>query len=126
MYGLTETYGPTTVCAWQDGWPQMETDVLAPRLARQGQAYVISDEVRVVDPDMRDVPRDGATMGEVVMRGNNVMLGHFRSDEASEEGSDWEGTWSKLRSGAAHAFLQLAHVVRRLEASGTSSSPANS
>lgn len=126
MYGLTETYGPTTVCAWQDGWPQMETDVLAPRLARQGQAYVISDEVRVVDPDMRDVPRDGATMGEVVMRGNNVMLGHFRSDEASEEGSDWEGTWSKPRSGAAHAFLQLAHVVRRLEASGTSSSPANS
>lgn len=63
----------------------METDVLAPRLARQGQAYVISDEVRVVDPDMRDVPHDGATMGEVVMRGNNAMFGYFRSDEASEE-----------------------------------------
>jgi len=56
VYGLTETYGPTTVCTWQEAWAQMEADELASRLARQGQAYVISDEVRVVDPDMRDVP----------------------------------------------------------------------
>ena len=91
VYGLTETYGPTTVCAWQEGWAQMETDELASRLARQGQAYVISDEVRVVDPDMRDVPRDGVTMGEVVMRGNNVMLGYFQSREESEEA--FRGGW---------------------------------
>jgi len=91
VYGLTETYGPTTVCAWQESWAQMETDQLASRLARQGQAYVISDEVRVVDPDMSDVPRDGVTMGEVVMRGNNVMLGYFRSREGTEEA--FRGGW---------------------------------
>jgi fatty-acyl-CoA synthase len=91
VYGLTETYGPTTVCAWQQGWAQMETDELASRLARQGQAYVISDEVRVVDLDMRDIPRDGVRMGEVVMRGNNVMLGYFQSREESVEA--FRGGW---------------------------------
>jgi len=52
---------------------------------------VIADPVRVVDPDMRDVPRDGATMGEVVMRGNNVMAGYFRDPEATE--AAFEGGW---------------------------------
>ena len=85
VYGLTETYGPTTVCAWQGGWTETPTTELAPLLARQGQAYVISDEVRVVDPNMCDVPRDGVAMGEVVMRGNNVMLGYFRNREATED-----------------------------------------
>jgi fatty-acyl-CoA synthase len=91
IYGLTETIGPTTVCEWQDGWSEMETDLLAPLLARQGQAYVISDEIRVVDPEMGDVPRDGIAMGEVVMRGNNVMLGYFRNPEATEEA--FRGGW---------------------------------
>src|SRR6185437_13745950 len=63
----------------------------ARRLARQGVAYVIADPVRVVDPDMRDVPRDGATMGEVVMRGNNVMAGYFANDEATR--AAFEGGW---------------------------------
>jgi len=64
LYGLTETLGPTTMCAWQPGWSELDTERLARLLARQGQAYVISDEVRVVDGDMNEVPRDGLTMPE--------------------------------------------------------------
>src|SRR6476619_982257 len=84
VYGLTETYGPYTVCERQSDWDAFAAGDRARRLARQGVAYVIADPVRVVDPDMRDVPRDGATMGEVVMRGNNVMAGYFGDPEATE------------------------------------------
>jgi fatty-acyl-CoA synthase len=91
VYGLTETYGPHTVCTWQDGWGDLEGDELARRLARQGQGYTTADLVRVVDEEMRDVPRDGATMGEVVMRGNNVMAGYFANAEATE--TAFAGGW---------------------------------
>jgi fatty-acyl-CoA synthase len=57
----------------------------------RGPDPFISDEIRVVDPEMGDVPRDGTTMGEVVMRGNNVMLGYFRNPEATEEA--FRGGW---------------------------------
>jgi fatty-acyl-CoA synthase len=83
VYGLTETYGPHTVRTWQDGWEELPVEERARLLARQGQAYTIADLVRVVDDDMRDVPRDGATLGEVVMRGNNVMAGYFANHEAT-------------------------------------------
>src|SRR3954454_1850521 len=73
VYGLTETYGPHTVRTWQDGWEALSVEERARQLSRQGQGYTMADLVRVVDDDMRDVPRDGATLGEVVMRGNNVM-----------------------------------------------------
>jgi fatty-acyl-CoA synthase len=82
VYGLTETYGPTTVCPEQDAWRELPLAQRARYLARQGQAYLSSDLVRVVDEQMNDVPQDGATMGEVVMRGNIVMSGYF-SDEAA-------------------------------------------
>ena len=61
-------------------------------LARQGQGYTTADLVRVVDDEMRDVPRDGATMGEVVMRGNNVMAGYFADEEATETRSAAAGS----------------------------------
>ena len=86
VYGLTETYGPHTVCTWQDGWDALPAPDRARLLARQGQAYTTADLVRVVDEEMRDVPRDGATMGEVVMRGNNVMAGYFADPEATARG----------------------------------------
>ena len=91
VYGLTETYGPYTVCEPQPDWDALAAGDRARRLARQGVAYVIADPVRVVDPDMRDVPRDGATMGEVVMRGNNVMAGYFGDPEATE--AAFTGGW---------------------------------
>jgi acyl-CoA synthetase (AMP-forming)/AMP-acid ligase II len=91
VYGLTETYGPHTVCAWQDGWQELPVTDRARRLTRQGQGYTTADLVRVVDEQMRDVPRDGVTMGEVVMRGNNVMAGYFADEDATA--AAFRGGW---------------------------------
>jgi fatty-acyl-CoA synthase len=91
VYGLTETYGPITVCSEQDSWRDLPMDQRARLLARQGQAYPSADLVRVVDEDMHDIPQDGEAMGEVVMRGNNVMSGYFRDREATE--TAFRGGW---------------------------------
>ncbi len=91
VYGLTETYGPYTVCDWHDGWEDLPADERARLLARQGQAYVIADPVRVVTEDMDDVPRDGETLGEVCMRGNDVMKGYYDQPDATAEA--FRGGW---------------------------------
>ena len=91
VYGLTETYGPYTVCDWHDGWASLPTEERARLLARQGQAYVIADPVRVVTDDMADVPRDGTTLGEVCMRGNDVMKGYYEQPDATAEA--FRGGW---------------------------------
>ena len=91
VYGLTETYGPITVCPEQEGWRELPVDQRARYLARQGQAYPSSDLVRVVDAEMNDVPRDGTTMGEVVMRGNNVMRGYLDDEAATAKA--FAGGW---------------------------------
>jgi len=91
VYGLTETYGPITVCPEQEGWRELTVEQRAKYLARQGQAYPSADLVRVVDADMNDVPRDAVTMGEVVMRGNNVMSGYFDDEAATAKA--FAGGW---------------------------------
>jgi fatty-acyl-CoA synthase len=91
VYGLTETYGPITVCPEQEAWRDLPAGQRARYLARQGQAYPSADLVRVVNPEMTDVPRDGATMGEVVMRGNNVMSGYF--DDETATAAAFAGGW---------------------------------
>ncbi len=91
VYGLTETYGPYTVCQPQDGWSGEPEDVRVRLQARQGVAYIGADPIRVVDDEMNDVPRDGATMGEVVMRGNNVMAGYYADEAATVKA--FEGGW---------------------------------
>jgi fatty-acyl-CoA synthase len=83
VYGLTETYGPITVCPEQETWRELPVEQRARYLARQGQAYISSDLVRVVDEQMTDVPQDGQAMGEVIMRGNNVMSGYFNDEAAT-------------------------------------------
>jgi fatty-acyl-CoA synthase len=84
VYGMTETYAPYTVCEPQEAWADLDEDARAIRLGRQGVHNIVSDPIRVVDAEMNDVPRDGETMGEVVMRGNNVMKGYFDAPEATE------------------------------------------
>ncbi len=91
VYGLTETYGPHTLCEWQQDWESRPPSEQARLLARQGVAYLGVDPIRVVDENMKDVPRDGATLGEVVMRGNNVMAGYFDDPEATAEA--FRGGW---------------------------------
>jgi len=91
VYGLTETYGPYTVCELQDGWDALDVRERSKLLARQGVGMIVTDGVRVVDEQMCDVPRDGDTLGEVVMRGNNVMKGYFADPEGTAEA--FSGGW---------------------------------
>jgi fatty-acyl-CoA synthase len=91
VYGLTETYGPITVCPTSEGSQELPVEQRAKLLARQGQAYPSADLIRVVDSEMHDVPCDAETMGEVVMRGNNVMSGYFADQTATEKA--FRGGW---------------------------------
>jgi fatty-acyl-CoA synthase len=91
VYGLTETYGPITVCEWHAEWDDAADEERARLKARQGVAIITADAVRVVDAEMHDVPADGETMGEVVMRGNNVMKGYFADEAATAEA--FQGGW---------------------------------
>jgi fatty-acyl-CoA synthase len=95
VYGLTETYGPYTLCEWHKEWDELPIAEQARLLARQGQNNVVADAVRVVDEQMNDVPRDGRTMGEVAMHGNTVMKGYFEDPAATA--AAFEGGW--FRSG---------------------------
>jgi fatty-acyl-CoA synthase len=91
VYGLTETYGPITICEWHAEWDGLDPHERARLKARQGVNYVTADPVRVVDAELEDVPADGVTMGEVVMRGNNVMKGYFADEAATAEA--FRGGW---------------------------------
>jgi fatty-acyl-CoA synthase len=85
VYGATELYGPYMINEPQEGWKRLPAAEQAARHARQGVHYVVADPVRVVDGQGRDVPADGRTLGEVLMRGNIVMTGYFRDPEQTEE-----------------------------------------
>ncbi len=91
LYGLTETYGPIAVCAWNPDWDEQSRSEQARLRARQGVGTIVSERLRVVDEQMHDVPADGETMGEVVMRGNNVMVGYYRDEEATARA--FHGGW---------------------------------
>ena len=91
-YGLTEVFGPHSVCQWQDKWDDLEPMARAAIKARQGVPYIVAEHMDVVDPmTMEPVPRDGATMGEIVMRGNNVMLGYYKDEAATADA--FKGGW---------------------------------
>ena len=91
-YGLTEVFGPHSVCQWQTKWDGLGHEERAQLKARQGVPYIVALHMDVVNPEtMQPVPRDGQTMGEIVMRGNNVMLGYYNDPEASE--TAFSGGW---------------------------------
>ena len=84
-YGLTETYGPATVCAWQNEWDDLPNSEKAIMNARQGVNNAVLDQLNVIDPKtMEPVPADGETMGEVMFRGNNVMKGYLKNSTTTE------------------------------------------
>jgi fatty-acyl-CoA synthase len=86
VYGLTETYGPASVCAEQPGWGELPPDQRAQMKRRQGVSYPLEEGITVLDPDtMREVPRDGETIGEVMFRGNIVMKGYLRNERATQD-----------------------------------------
>ena len=85
LFGLTESYGPSTVCVWQEEWGALPIAERSARMARQGVANLTLDRQRVVDPQtMTDVPADGRTMGELVLRSNTVMKGYLKNPAATE------------------------------------------
>jgi fatty-acyl-CoA synthase len=86
VYGLTEVYGPATICAWHEEWDAHNSSERARLKARQGVRYTAEDGVTVMDPSsMREVPRDGSTMGEVMFRGNLVMKGYLKNPTATRD-----------------------------------------
>jgi fatty-acyl-CoA synthase len=92
VYGLTEVYGPASVCAEQPGWDDLPAAERAQFKRRQGVAYPLEEAVTVIDPGtMREVPRDGETIGEVMFRGNIVMKGYLKNEKATKEA--FAGGW---------------------------------
>ena len=92
VYGLTEVYGPATVCAVQDGWEKLDIGERARLNARQGVRYHLERDVRVLDAQtMLPVPQDGETMGEIMFRGNIAMKGYLKNPKATEEA--FAGGW---------------------------------
>lgn len=91
VYGLTETYGPATVCAKHDQWEELDVGERARLNARQGVTYHLQREIAVMDENMNPVPADGQTMGEVMFRGNITMKGYLKNPEATQK--DLAGGW---------------------------------
>jgi 3-(methylthio)propionyl---CoA ligase len=92
VYGLTEVYGPASVCAEQPGWDDLPAAERAQFKRRQGVSYPLEEAVTVINPEtMREVPRDGETIGEVMFRGNIVMKGYLKNEKATQEA--FAGGW---------------------------------
>ena len=86
VYGLTETYGHVTQCAWNDEWNEFEEEKQNEIKARQGVRYPNTEGVTIMDPEtMKEVPRDGKTIGEIMIRGNVVMKGYFKDKNATDK-----------------------------------------
>jgi len=85
LYGLTETFGPAAICEWRGEWSMLAVEEQARIKARQGVGNVISQQLRVVDPHGKDVPADARTLGEIALRGNNVMLGYYQDEIATRK-----------------------------------------
>ncbi|MDI3329277.1 MAG: AMP-binding protein [Micrococcus sp.] len=119
VYGLTEVYGPFTICEPQPAWAQLPAAERARLMARQGVPMVHAGEVAVMDADLNRVPADGATLGEVVLRGNGVMKEYYRNPEATAEA--FRGGWYHTGDlGVMHpdGYIQLMDRAKDIIISG--------
>ncbi len=92
VYGLTETYGPSVVCAWKEEWNDRPAEDRAALKVRQGVKYLALSGLMVADPEtLEPVPADGETMGEIFMQGNIVMKGYLKNPEATDKA--FHGGW---------------------------------
>jgi len=92
VYGLTEVYGPATVCEKQEGWGALAIGDRAERNGRQGVRYLLEEGLKVMDPEtMTEVPHDGETMGEIMFRGNIMMKGYLKNSKATADA--FAGGW---------------------------------
>ena len=120
VYGLTETYGPAAVCAKHPQWNDKTLEERAQLNSRQGVAYLLEDEMTVVDPQtMQPVPWDGETMGEIMFRGNITMKGYLKNPKATQEA--FAGGWFHSGDlGVMHrdGYIQLKDRSKDLIISG--------
>ncbi|MFZ2173424.1 MAG: AMP-binding protein [Rhodococcus sp. (in: high G+C Gram-positive bacteria)] len=119
VYGLTEVYGPYTICEYQESWDDRTPDERAALLSRQGVGMVQAENARIVDERMNDVLADGETMGEIVLRGNNVMLGYYKDPAATAEA--FAGGWFHTGDlGVMHpdGYIQLKDRAKDIVISG--------
>ena len=126
VYGLTEVYGPAVVNAWHGAWNAKPGPEQAALMARQGVRYLALEGLDVFDPEtMRPVPPDGATMGEVMMRGNVVMKGYLKDPAATH--SAFAGGWfhtGDLAVKYPDGYLQLNDRSKDIIISGGENTPS--
>ena len=119
VYGLTETYGPATECTWKSDWDDLVGDDRAAKKSRQGVAMPFMEPVAVWDEAGQPVPRDGATSGEIVFRGNGVMKGYLKNPKATQEA--FENGYFHSGDIALHhpdSYLQIADRAKDIIISG--------
>jgi len=119
LYGLTETYGPLVVCAWHPEWNGLDAEAQARLKARQGVPTVVTEPLRLIDERGEDVPADGETLGEVLMRGNNVTIGYYRDAEATRKAFT-DGWFRSGDVGVMHpdGYLELRDRLKDIIISG--------
>ncbi len=123
LYGLTETYGPSLICDWRSEWDVLPAAEQARIKARQGVGTLVTSSVRVVDAGGADVPADGATQGEIAIRGNNVMLGYYKDPGATAAASvdGPGGTWFRTGDMAVmhdHGYVEVRDRAKDVIISG--------
>lgn len=119
VYGLTEVFGPITICEPQEVWVDLAPAERAQQMSRQGVAMIQAESARVVDTEGQDVPADGETLGEVVLRGNNVMIGYYKDLPATRKAFD--GGWFHTGDlGVMHpnGYIQLRDRAKDIIISG--------
>ena len=120
VYGLTETYGHVTECYWEtEKWSGLEGEERAAIKARQGVAFPMMEHITVMDQSMSEVPKDGKTQGEIMIRGNSVMKGYFKNEKATIEAFD--GGYFHSEDIAIHhpdSYIQIADRAKDIIISG--------